>query len=343
MDEQPQKLPVLPAFCQAGTVLWAILLAQAVAVLLALAPGVTEDRWLRLGFSSLFVQWVSLLTIALLCLLRRRLDALPANRLGLVVLLLLFIVTSLVSLAAWSTLTRVGWEPRVPPGLFILHNLAIAAVVGVIGMMIFSMHLERSQRVAAQSRAELDALQARIRPHFLFNSLNTVAGLIPGHPREAETALLDLSSLFRAALHAGEQSTLREEIELTRQYLALEQWRLAERLTVDWQLPDQLPEVAMPALTLQPLVENAVRHGIEPSRDGGCLRVSVQASARSLTLLVENPMPEEPARRTGNGVALDNIRQRLTLLHGDQARLTAGLVDGRYRAKLVLPRNREEA
>ena len=340
---KPDSGHILPAFCQARMVLWIVLLAEAVAILMALAPGVSEDRWLRLGLSSLFVQWVALLTAGLLCLLQKWLGRLPPRTLALTMLVILFGSTLLVSSVAYSTLTQVGWEPQTNPSLFTIHNLAIAAVVGSIGILIFSLHLERSQRLAAQSRAELDALQARIRPHFLFNSLNTIAGLIPSHPEEAENALLGLSSLFRAALHAGTQGTLPQEIELTQQYLALEQWRLGNRLRIEWDLPDPVPAVMLPTLTLQPLVENAIRHGIEPRRDGGTLRITLTDSRRSIVLLVENPLPETPSKHQGNGVAIANIRQRLELLYGDRARLTAGPIEGGYRAKLVIPKTPGES
>ncbi|MFP4155270.1 MAG: sensor histidine kinase [Halothiobacillaceae bacterium] len=340
MSEQAHcnPAPVLPLFCQARTVLWTLLLAQAVTVLLALAPGVSEDRWLRLGLGSLFVQWVTLLTVTTLCLLRHRLGHLHGQALGLVALAILGVTTMLVSQVAYEVLTRVDWEPQVSRFWFVTHNLAIAAVVGATGILIFTLHLERSQRIAAQSRAELDALQARIRPHFFFNSLNTVAELIHDRPDEAERSIIHLSNLFRAALHAGDQSNLKREIALVREYLELEHWRLGPRLNVDWQLPDPLPDLPLPALTLQPLVENAIHHGIERCTRPGQITLSVTVTQDRILLCLENPLPEElPRRRPGHGMALINIQRRLALIHGDSMHMSAGPVDGRYRVMLSVP------
>lgn len=346
MSEQAHSdpAPVLPLFCQARTVLWTLLLAQAVTVLLALAPGVSEDRWLRLGLGSLFVQWVTLLTVAALCLLRGRLGRLRSHSLSLVALAILGLTTLLVSQVAYEVLTRVDWEPQVSRFWFAAHNLAIAAVVGVTGILIFAMHVERSQRLAAQSRAELDALQARIRPHFFFNSLNTVAELIHDRPEAAERSIIHLSDLFRAALHAGDRSTLPREIDLVREYLDLERWRLGSRLGVDWQLPEEIPRLPLPTLTLQPLVENAVHHGIERRIGPGMVTIRIQLTDAQLLLCVENPLPQaQQARRSGHGMALENIRRRLALVYGDLAEMTAGPVDGQYRVSLSLPREAAEA
>ncbi|WP_409524647.1 sensor histidine kinase [Nitrincola sp. MINF-07-Sa-05] len=338
----PSSLP-LPTFCRSKMVLMAIILAQAVAVLLALAPGVAEDRWQRLSLSTLFVQWVALLTIFLLCHMQKRLSKLTPRILSFSALGILLVVTLLVSLAAFSTLTHSGWQPRTDLNSFILHNLLIALVVGVIGLQFFIMHYDRSQNISAQSRAELDALQARIRPHFLFNTLNTVAELTRANPQEAEAALLNLSDLFRAALKAGDTSSLSAEIVLARQYLDLEKWRLGKRLRVSWQLPDHLADIETPGLILQPLIENAVHHGIEPCAQGGEISVELLQSPERITLLIFNPLtPKQPHDREqphsrGNGVALDNIRQRLELFYGDQASLITSAHEGLFRAKLVLP------
>ncbi len=210
------------SLCSSKLVLRATVLAQAVAILLALAPGAVEDRWFRLGLSTLFVQWVALLTLLLLCQLQKYRPNISAKRLAACAFAILLTCTTLVSLAAFVLLTEKGWEPQVNLSWFILHNLTIALIVGIIGLQFYLMHLERNQRIAAQSRAELDALQARIRPHFLFNSLNTAAELTREDPEAAEAALLNLSSLFRAALNAGEASTLKAEIALAKAYIDLE-------------------------------------------------------------------------------------------------------------------------
>lgn len=208
----------------------------------------------------------------------------------------------------------------------------------MIGLQFYAMHLERQQRVAALARAELDALQARIRPHFLFNCLNTVAELTQQSPQEAEKALINLSSLFRAALNAGKNTSLCDEMRLVDAYLSLEKWRLGDRLSVVKRYPAHLPDVALPSLSIQPLVENAVRHGVESIAAVSSIEIQILLTDRHLTLLIENPVLEgRVSRHKGNGMAVDNIRQRLALLYDDRARLTTAELEGKYRVKLVIP------
>jgi two-component system, LytTR family, sensor histidine kinase AlgZ len=326
---------LLPAFCKGPVILRSLVFAQAVAIVLAFAPGAAEDPWLHLGFVSLFVQWIMLTTSAALCLLRNPLNRLPALRLGFAVMAILLLVTMVVSLLAHLLLAQSIWLVPLSREQFLMQNLLLALIIGLMAIQFFMLHIERQQRIVAQSRAELVALQARIQPHFLFNSLNTVAELTQQDPDAAEQALLDLSSLFRAALYAGDNSSLLNEIQLARQYLALEKWRLGARLQIHWQLPDPIPELAMPALILQPLLENAVRHGIEPQAQGGSISIQLQVHRSSCTLLIINPASD--ATTKGHGIALDNIRQRLALQFDDAARLSSAVVEGQFRLKLQLP------
>jgi two-component system, LytTR family, sensor histidine kinase AlgZ len=327
---------LLPAFCKGPVILRALVFAQAVAIVLAFAPGAAEDPWLHLGFISLFVQWIMLTTSAALCLLRKPINRLPALRQGFSVMAILLLVTALVSLVAHLLLAQSVWLVPLSAEQFLLQNLLLALIIGLMAIQFFMLHIERQQRIIAQSRAELVALQARIQPHFLFNSLNTVAELTQQDPVAAEQALLDLSSLFRAALYAGDDSTLMQEIQLARQYLALEKWRLGERLQIDWLLPEPIPELILPSLIIQPLLENAVRHGIEPLTEGGRISVQLQVHRHSCTLLIINPAATA-YKSKGHGIALDNIRQRLALRFDDAARISSAVVDHQFRLKLQLP------
>ena len=340
LPNTPEYTPLLPAFCTPRVVLTTLLLAFGVALLLAIAPGMTEDRWLRFGTAAWFIAWVSVITISVLCALQRVLQRLKPAALSAVVLLLLLVTTGVISVAAYVSLTHLGWQTSDSLAMFILHNLTIALVVGGMGVWIFSLHWVKSRRLGAQNKAELDALHARIRPHFLFNSLNTVAALIQTDPEAAEMAVLDLASVFRAALHAGDVSTLAEEVALGRRYLALEQWRLGERLVIDWpdESVDALPAVPLPVLTLQPLLENAIRYAVEHRTEPTSVRVTCVRGKQSLSLIIENPLaPETSAREGGNGISLANIRDRLALMFGDKACLRAGVVDQHFRVKLVVP------
>lgn len=191
----------------------------------------------------------------------------------------------------------------------------------------------------AATTARLAELQSRIRPHFLFNTLNTAIALLRIDPRQAETVLEDLGELFRAALtHASAKSstTLGEEVELARRYLAIEQLRFGERLQVRWDLDPRADGAKLPPLLLQPLVENAVRHGIEPASGGGEVVVRSRLRQGEVELRVENTLPGV-ASTPGHGIALRNVRDRLRLLHDVAATFRAGVRGARYRVVIVVP------
>lgn len=335
--ESSSSQRLVPAFCHSRGVLAVVVLAQAVAIVLAFAPDTRGDPWLRLGVISLFVQWTSLLSLAVLCRLGSCLSRFSALLQGGAVLLVLLSLTALVSLLALHFLTGFGWMPVGGAGYFIAANLMIALLVGLLAVQFSLMHIERSVRLAAQSQAELEALHARIRPHFLFNSLNTTAELIHQNPVAAEQTLLDLAALFRAAIQSGNQASMADELALGRQYLSLEQWRLGQRLKVTWQLCDPIPNATLPVLTIQPLLENAIYHGIEPDPAGGDLCIELTQSSHSLVLCISNSVPAESTISRGNGMALSNIEQRLAMLYHDKAQFTVRRKQQRFMVQLILP------
>ncbi|WP_371324438.1 histidine kinase [Dechloromonas sp. ZY10] len=227
-------------------------------------------------------------------------------------------------------------------GLAPVFLLAMAAWALLLGY--FDLRARAHSPVLAEAR--LAALNARIRPHFLFNSLNAVLSLIRARPQQAENALESLADLFRAALRdPGELVRLGDEIELGRQYLELEKLRLGERLTVEWQIGDISPATPIPPLMLQPLLENAVYHGIEPSPAGGCIRIAIGYShpgdRREFRLSIGNPLPPVAGGRAthaaGNRIALDNIRERLRLYYDLEARLKIESQPEYYQVNIVLP------
>ncbi len=188
-----------------------------------------------------------------------------------------------------------------------------------------------------QASARLAELQSRIRPHFLFNALNTALALVQVNPQQAETVLEDLAQLFRAALaETGSAVTLDDEIDLAQRYLAIEQLRFGSRLQVVWDLDSAASAAWLPPLVLQPLVENAVRHGIEPALAGGCIVVRTRVQRGMVELRVSNTLPESPGR-PGSGIALANVAERLRLLHDVAATLRTGVEDGEFRACIVVP------
>lgn len=249
---------------------------------------------------------------------------------------LLLLVTFLFSLYAYPLLQSWGGVSAQTRGEFVLQSLALAAVIALLGTLYLNMYFESVSRVKAQASAELMALHAQIRPHFLFNCLNTVAELIHHSTDDAERATLNLAALFRAALHVDGRSSLADELELARRYVELEQWRLGSRLTIEWILPEILPTIAMPVLTIQPLIENAIRHGVEPLSHGGHVQVKVIKGRQWLTLLITNPV-SDTVTPEGAGIALTNIERRLQLWFSEHAHMTAGIHQGVYRIKLTLP------
>ncbi len=192
------------------------------------------------------------------------------------------------------------------------------------------------------AEARLQALQARIRPHFLFNSLNTVLGLMRGDPRRAENTLENLADLFRVFMRdTRELVPLDEEVVTCKQYLAIEQLRLGERLRVNWVLDEMPGDALLPGLLLQPLVENAVHHGIEPRSEPGEIRIVVSRPGERVRVEILNPAEEQQPMRRGNQMALSNIRERLMLLYDMEAELKTTEEDGQFRLLLELPYRKE--
>jgi two-component system sensor histidine kinase AlgZ len=190
----------------------------------------------------------------------------------------------------------------------------------------------------ALTEARLQALQARIRPHFLFNSLNMVLSLVRRDPQRAERALEDLSDLFRTLMSEPRQFVrLAEEIELLQRYAALEQLRLGERLQINWELDTAPADALLPPLVLQPLLENAVHHGVEPGTGPGVVLVRIERRGDRVFARIENPYIEEQQRRAGNRMALDNIRERLLLFFDAEARIRTSAADSRYRVEIEMP------
>ncbi|MGB4876233.1 MAG: histidine kinase [Candidatus Competibacter sp.] len=310
----------LPDFCTNRAAFVMVLLAELFALVLALheADKISEF-WNHLALISLFVQWVVLGVATVLCACKHWLKRLDSTTAAFAVLTLALLITLLFSIAGWWFL-----EPRpdllenpAPPLPLLARNLATSSIITLIALRYFYIQHQWQRNVEAEARARLQALQARIHPHFLFNALNTIASLIHSQPDRAEQAVLDLADMLRSALSYQERITLEAEIELTRRYLAIESLRLGERLKVDWQLDEDLPlGLPTPALLLQPLAENAIHHGIQPLPEGGTLIIRIERQARALRITVANPRSTEGAMaRPGHGIAQQNIRQRLQLAY----------------------------
>ncbi|MGB4812887.1 MAG: histidine kinase [Methylophilaceae bacterium] len=190
----------------------------------------------------------------------------------------------------------------------------------------------------AVSEARLQALQARIRPHFLFNCINAVLSLIRSQPKRAEAALEDMADLFRVLMADNRDLVpLAQEISLCRQYLALEKLRMEERLIVNWQIDNMPPDAMIPPLILQPLIENAVYHGIEPLANGGTITIQIYTSRKEVHVVLSNPYAEANMRHNGNKIALKNIKERLALHFDLEASLKSSQKHDEYQVHIILP------
>jgi len=218
----------------------------------------------------------------------------------------------------------------------LLRSLALAAVT-VASLLAYLRLLTRAYSPAL-SEARLQALQSRIRPHFLFNSLNAVLSLVRRDPRRAERALEDLADLFRVLMQDSRSFVrLADEIALLERYAGIEQLRLGERLAITWELDAAPRDALLPPMVLQPLLENAVYHGVEPGTGTGRVVVHIERRGARVLARIENPYFEEHARRAGNQMAQENIRERLQLFFDAEARLTTRVAGGRYLVEVEMP------
>ena len=342
--ESPQQ-KFLPDFCANQSVFLLVLIAELLAFILAFAATDTFSAfWTELALSSLFIQWVALGTAAVLCCCRPLIARLNAKAATLLAYGLAQLVTLLSSFIGIWILETTG-NPMTE-NVFLAHaytifrNIAISSIVSLVALRYFYIQNQWKQKLEAEARARWQALQARIRPHFLFNSMNTIANLTRSNPEQAEEAILDLADIFRFTLEQKDRISLREELEITRRYLHIEALRLGERLRVEWRLGDELPlDMPIPMLILQPLVENAIYHGIQPLTHGGCVTIGISSDAEALRCTIVNPLAlDVPDHRHSNQIAQDNIRQRLTLAYGRNGMMTINETDDTYEVQVTIPR-----
>jgi two-component system sensor histidine kinase AlgZ len=224
---------------------------------------------------------------------------------------------------------------------FLVRNLVIGAIISGPVLRYFYVQHQWRRRIEAESQARLQALQSRIRPHFLFNSMNTIASLTRSQPEQAEMAVENLSDLFRASLtDASQRFTLKEELDLCRRYIEIECLRIGEdRLKVNWQTNSLPDDALIPPLTLQPLLENAIYHGIESLTEGGVIDVIGSIKKKRIEIRLKNPLPASgmPARNNGNQLAQENIRERLQAFYHRKADIQLNEQDHYYEVILNFP------
>lgn len=320
-----------------------ILLAELLAIILALAHTAdTSDLVFDLALYSLFIQLVALSSAASLCVSRTFLNRLPTGLIAACSYGLILLVSFCVIQLVWLFMHKEPVMDAIAQShtLYTLRCMCITAITAALVLRYLYVQHQWRNQIEAESRARIDALQARIRPHFLFNCMNTIASLTRKEPKLAEESIENLAALFRASLQTSEQmSTLEKEFELCRQYLSIEQLRLGDRLHCNWQIDGVPLSTAIPALTLQPLIENAIYHGIEPLAEGGTIHIIVEKTDdRYVRIIIRNPVSHtQSTHHDGNQVAQENVRQRLATLYPDINSFTIDTDSDEYRVIITLP------
>jgi two-component system sensor histidine kinase AlgZ len=340
IKQNPTLTETLPDFRNLGVTLRILLICNGLALLQAFLLAGRWDDILPLLMQSAALLTPTLLSCLLLLWLAQPLLGRLSFRNG---ALAVMVSVTLIALAMHLFTAELFLPPE-----FHDHNFAdFRQVVIAISMSTtLLMYFRWRTRVLSRAleEARLQVLRARIRPHFLFNTINAVLSIVRNQPKRAETALEDMSDLFRMAMtEAPDLVPLGQELALCRQYIALEQLRMGERLQLDWQLNETSNAALIPPLLLQPLLENAVYHGIEPLMQGGTITVKLQRAGHDLRISVENPCPpRDTPRHHGNRMALQNIRERLALLFDVEANYRVDASKEHYRVEITLPYSEKE-
>ncbi|MCB1620860.1 MAG: histidine kinase [Thiothrix sp.] len=335
-----KTLGYLPNLCVPALLLRTLMATELFAFVLALGVSQSFQDFLgALGLHSIFILWVALASVLSICMINRFYRA-PSVRIA--TLIVISVVLVFTSIATFISMMLIRPDPGFDL-LFLLRSLIISSIITLVILRYFYVQSQWEAAAEADSSAKYEALQSRMRPHFLFNSLNTVAHLVHKDPDVAEEAILDLADIMRTTLDRRTRITLKEELDLTIRYLRMEGLRLGKRrLTVNWDMDRNSLPFDMPILPLilQPLVENAIYHGIQPRKDGGTLTVSLYDAGEHLVVSVTNPLPPDTANahQKGNHIAQENMRSRLKLAYGDRANLKIQKTAQQYRVSFYIPK-----
>ncbi len=334
-QEKKADSAFLPDLCSLQSVLVLVVGAQLIAIALVLVESsLAHFNWPMLGQLSMLLQWITLISAAVLCQIRVWLGQIPVVLAGILsYALVVFIALAFTALGQWLIYSYVD-------GDILARSGVLTAIIS--GVVLRYMYLQQQlyHQQQASAKAQIAALQARIRPHFLFNSMNSIVSLITIDPERAERVTLDLCDLFRASLAKPALVPLSTELELIEQYFSIEKLRLGGRLVVHWKKSGDLSDVLIPSMIFQPLLENAIYHGIEPREKGGEIDNSVSIAEGFVHISITNPIPKdalgrpiEPLRR-GHGLAQDNIHARLSAYCGSSATFETNVNDGQYHVNL---------
>ena len=339
----------IPDLCNFRAVLILIVVSEMFALIVALVDyPLPRFNGLSLVLISLLIQWITLSSAAIICALRPLLARMSQSLALVLCMAVVFVDTGIFSLAG-----QLVFKPLMPGMDVFVHldywavvqNLLISAMISSMVFRYFLVQHRLRVQESAELNARLQSLQSRIRPHFLFNSMNIIASLIASDPKTAEAVVEDLSELFRASLKETANAVpLKNEIDLCKKYARIEQLRLGKRLQINWNeqnFPKDLyQQIEIPLLLLQPLVENAIYHGIQPLPEGGVVNITLSAENDIFTVTITNPLPSSYATKSngkGNQMAVNNIRHRLAAIYGEQASLNQREVNGEYVTVLSFP------
>ncbi len=338
----------LPDFCAAGTVFVVVLIAELVAIVLAVAVHDTAGQFLSdLWKISFFVLWFAVLGSALMCQLRARLEGAGKSRAFVLSFVILLALCLVLSELAWQLTQRFDYLYLIEDthSGYVLRTFSIGSIVIALAMRYLYVSSEWRRSIVLEAQARISALQALIRPHFLFNSMNTIAALTRTDPRQAEEAIEDLSDLMRANLGgAKDRTSLKQELEIAAIYQRIEKLRLGDRLRVRWDVAELPMRALIPSFTIQPLLENAIYHGIELLPDGGEVLVTGKREGDYLSIRMSNPVAPDAKRETdGNKMAMSNIRQRFELAYGNRASVEVDDQHDSYSVLLRFPADEASA
>jgi two-component system, LytTR family, sensor histidine kinase AlgZ len=332
----------LPDFCGLRMVFSVVIIGELLAFILTMTPlKLNQQSWNDLALISLFIQWNGLSGSSVLCLIRPKLANYSNQFVAIISYLILLLVILLFSELSFFIMEHYQLShiiSSVSHWEFLLHNLLVGGIVCALALHYFYIQNQWRIKMQAENCAKLQLLQARIRPHFLFNSMNSIASLTRTRPEIAERMTEDLAELFRILFKEDhELIPWSHELHLSERYIEIEKQRLSDRLCVDWQIKAIPDDAMVPALLLQPLLENAIFHGIEPEINGGTIKISTQFIEKQLHITIENNNGAGQNIRQGNQIALNNIKERLNAHYKNKASIECVEKEGRYFVNIIIP------
>jgi two-component system sensor histidine kinase AlgZ len=341
-SEHAENQAYLPDFCAVSSVFIIVLVAELIAILITLAGQAGTGMFMiELAKTSLFVLWLALLSAVVMCLFRDQLESRGKTQAFVVSFVVLLFVSLVLAEVAYQ-ITRVFGESLIINDThsgFLIRTVGISSIVIAVAMRYLYISSEWRRSIALEAQARISALQAMIRPHFLFNTMNTIASLTRTDPRRAEEAVEDLSDLMRANLGgSGDRTTLKAEFEVAAIYQRIEKLRLGDRLNVHWNVSELPMRALIPSLVIQPLLENAIYHGIELIPEGGDVVIAGKLDGDFLLVSISNPVAKgETSRKDGNKMAMTNIEQRFSLAYDSRANVDVDTTEDSFTVNLRFP------